>query len=261
MDEHTIVNAADAFGKCEPKQLVTLTIEQILELGVLVFKDNQVVGPARLRVVVPLDAQHKLVEYVKSHGFGASRALDALINAMLDTIGFTGDIEFQTNPETFDWVAKEKSPKGDAGLPGEPGAPAPQTSSPVDPEMEKVVHASGAGSSHFSPYSFYNPFEGAKLTCQRFRAGNLKYENGTTVYADMNWLKAFTARDVAFFRDRAGHAVEHLIAEMHGNDDDGPGGNLGAVGWWVEVFAFVKANDPAFYAVIQGKCHPQEKAV
>lgn len=116
----------------------------------------------------------------------------------------------------------------------------------------RITHFSGAHSSHLSPFSFYNPFEGAKLTCERFREGNRKYENGTTVYAKMNWLKAFHAKDVDFFRSRAGHALEHLIAEMHGEDDNGPGGNLGAVGWWVEVMAYVRKHDPGFYAQIQG---------
>ena len=118
---------------------------------------------------------------------------------------------------------------------------------------DKVTHGSGATSSHFSPFSFFNPFEGAKLTCQRFMSGNHKHENDDPVYANMNWLKAFHARDVGFFRDRAGHALEHFIAEMHGQDDADPGGNLGAVGWWQEVFACVKRRDPFLYGAIQGK--------
>lgn len=117
----------------------------------------------------------------------------------------------------------------------------------------KVSHSSGATSSHFSPFSFFNPYEGTKLTDMRFAEGNRKHENDNPVYADANWLKAFNARDVKFFRDRAGHAMEHLIDEMRGKDDEDPGGNLGAVGWFQEVMAFVKKNDPFFYACIQGK--------
>lgn len=120
-------------------------------------------------------------------------------------------------------------------------------------DNDKVTHSSGSTSSHFSPFSFFNPFEGVKLTCQRFVAGNHKHENDDPVYANMNWLKAFHARDVGFFRDRAGHALEHLLDEMHGVDDGDPGGNLGAVGWCVEVFAYVKKNDPFLYGAIQGK--------
>lgn len=117
----------------------------------------------------------------------------------------------------------------------------------------KVAHGSGATSSHYSPFNFLNPFEGSQLTCQRFKEGNRKHEDNNPVYSEANWLKAFYARDVAFFRDRAGHALEHLIAEMRGDDDDAPGGNLGAVGWWQEVMAFVKKHDPYLYAAIQGK--------
>ncbi len=117
---------------------------------------------------------------------------------------------------------------------------------------DKVTHTSGSQSSHFSEFSFYNPFEGAKLTCQRFKEGNRKYEDSDTVYANMNWLKAFHAKDINFFRDRSGHALEHLIAEMHGDEDEKPGGNLGAVGWWVEIMAYVRKHDPVFYKAIQG---------
>lgn len=121
---------------------------------------------------------------------------------------------------------------------------------------EVATHASGAKSSHYSPFNFNNPFEGTKLTCARFKVGNAKYEGGTTVYAEANWMKAFNAKDINFFRDRSGHALEHLIAEMHGVEDENPGGNLGAVGWWVEIMAYVKAHDPEFYRTIQGTQPP-----
>ncbi len=127
-------------------------------------------------------------------------------------------------------------------------------------EDSKVAHSSGATSSHFSPFAFNNPFEGTKLTCQRFVAGNRKHENDNPVYAEANWLRAFKSRDVAFFRDRAGHALEHLIAEMRGEDDNDPGGNLGAVGWLQEVLAYVKKNDPFLYGAIQGKWNINDKA-
>ena len=123
---------------------------------------------------------------------------------------------------------------------------------PLD-ETGRVAHASGAASSYFSSFSFHNPMEGLRLTCQRFDYGNRKYENNTPIYDEANWLRAFKAKDWQFFRDRAGHALEHLRAEMRGEDDDGPGGNLGAIGWFVEVMAYVKKHDPVFYALIQGK--------
>jgi len=126
-------------------------------------------------------------------------------------------------------------------------------------ETEIVQHVSGAKSSHFSPFVFNSPFEGAKLTCQRFAYGDGKYAPGETVYENLNWMKALKARDVGFFRDRAGHALDHLVKEMRGIDDDGPGGNLGAVGWWVEVFAYVKKHDPQLYGAIQGKWPLQPK--
>lgn len=129
--------------------------------------------------------------------------------------------------------------------------------SPADPN--KVAHSSGAASSHFSPFSFNATYEGAKVTAQRFAAGNAKYENNTNVYADANWLKAYHAKDWKFFRDRAGHALEHLIDEMRGKNDSDPGGNLGALGWFVDVMAFVKVNDPVFYQQIQGTISARPK--
>jgi hypothetical protein len=118
---------------------------------------------------------------------------------------------------------------------------------------KKVAHSSGAASSHFSPFYFNPTFEGLKLTCLRYKEGNRKYENSGTVWAEANWLKAFKARDVQFFRDRAGHCLEHLIDEMRGKDDLDPGGNLGAIGWFQDAMAFVKKYDPFFYGAIQGK--------
>jgi hypothetical protein len=127
-------------------------------------------------------------------------------------------------------------------------------------EEVKVAHKSGATSSHFSPFNFYCTYEGTKLTTARFKAGNTKHENDNPVYSEANWLKAYHAKDIEFFRDRAGHALEHLIDEMRGQDDKDPGGNLGAVGWFVDVMAFVKKNDPAFYEAIQGKSPKQPGA-
>lgn len=124
---------------------------------------------------------------------------------------------------------------------------------PTEPEEEKVSHSSGATSSHFSPFTFYPTYEGVRLTSLRFKEGNRKHENSDPIYSNANWLKAFKARDVAFFRDRAGHAMEHLIDEMRGVDDKDPGGNLGAVGWFQDVMAYVKKNDPFLYGAIQGK--------
>ena len=116
-----------------------------------------------------------------------------------------------------------------------------------------VVSASGSTSSHFSDFNFHPTYEGARLTALRFKHGNEKHENSGTVYSEANWLKAYHARDVAFFRDRGGHSMEHLIDEMRGVDDPDPGGNLGAIGWYVDVLAFIKKNDPHFYGAIQGK--------
>ena len=120
-------------------------------------------------------------------------------------------------------------------------------------DTAKVTHSSGANSSYKAPNFFLMPGNSIDLTAQRFEYGNDKYEDGNTVYNDANWLKAFYARDLQFFRDRAGHVKKHLWAEMRGHDDPAPGGNLGAIGWWLDVMAFIKDEDPYFYGALQGK--------
>lgn len=115
---------------------------------------------------------------------------------------------------------------------------------------------SGATSSYSSAPYFYMPGEGIKLTALRFKHGNDKHEHGDSVYANANWLKAVKGRDWQFFRDRAGHVIDHIWAEMRGEDDPDPGGNLGAIGWWLEAMAYVKKVDPLLYQVIQGKVPP-----
>ncbi|MGH7184522.1 MAG: hypothetical protein ACREJN_21460 [Nitrospiraceae bacterium] len=123
-------------------------------------------------------------------------------------------------------------------------------------ESDIVKHQSGATSSHITPPYFRMPGEAVKLTALRFQHGNEKHENGNPVYGEANWMTAYRAKDYMFFRDRAGHALEHLWDEMQGKEDPSPGGNLGAVGWAIEVLAYVKVNDPEFYEVIQGKRKP-----
>lgn len=249
----TIISAEDMFGSVIPSatQIKPLSLGDMVALGMSISETDDAV-----MLEVPFIAQKKLVEYVKNVGFGASKVLDVLLRGMLTAAGMTGKVQFQINEKTFTWSAQmlKNSPKEEAGQP-EPAAGIVAPPASISDEDQKVAHKSGANSSHFSPFSFFCPFEGVRLTCQRFLAGNRKYEAGTTVYAEMNWLKALASRDVAFFRDRAGHALEHLLYEMHGTEDSGPGGNLGAVGWWVETFAYVKSRDPFLYACIQGKHH------
>jgi hypothetical protein len=124
--------------------------------------------------------------------------------------------------------------------------------SPTPDDSDKFAFKSGATSSRHYDQLFIMPGESLPLTAARFGYGNAKHENSTPIYSEANWLKAFHARDVEFFRERATHAVHHLWSELRGNDDHDPGGNLGAVGWFVEVFAFVRKHDPDLYAAIQG---------
>lgn len=125
---------------------------------------------------------------------------------------------------------------------------------------DKVKFSSGATSGGKStPYVFMT-WAGVKRTALRFWYGNQKHENGQTVLADANWLKAFHSRDLEFFRDRMAHAIDHIQAEMQGRFETTPGGNWGAVGWCTEVMPFVEENDREFYLAIVGLLpHPGER--
>lgn len=126
---------------------------------------------------------------------------------------------------------------------------------------DKVTFASGATSSkgHDAPYWLLT-WLSVEKTALRFGAGNEKHENRDTVLANANWLKAFHARDLAFFRNRATHAFDHFKAEMQGQHDSDAGGNWGAVGWFLEVISFVEKHDPLFYEAIVGlKPHPGKR--
>lgn len=117
---------------------------------------------------------------------------------------------------------------------------------------DKIAFSSGATSSVGMPEYHLVPGEIEDLIAMRFAYGNHKHEDGNTVLAEANWLRAYRARDIAFFRDRAAHARKHLKRESRGDYDGAPGGNLGAVGWWLEVAAFINKHDPLFYDAING---------
>lgn len=126
---------------------------------------------------------------------------------------------------------------------------------------DKVKFASGATSSkgHDAPYQLMTHCA-VKRGALRFGAGNVKHENSDTILANANWLKAFHARDLAFFRNRYQHARDHMDNEMQGIRDLDLGGNFGAVVWFLEVMCYVEDNDPAFYDAIIGlKPHPGER--
>lgn len=116
-----------------------------------------------------------------------------------------------------------------------------------------VTFASGATSSKAFPAFWRVPIEGLELEAARFNYGNHKHEHDNPVHSQANWLIAFHARDVAFYWDRATHAVEHIWREMRGDDDFEPGGNIGGARWFTAIMAFTKKYDPELYEAIQGK--------
>ncbi len=130
------------------------------------------------------------------------------------------------------------------------------------PKDDKVAFSSGATSSGQAPPLRYVMPEFEAEIAYRFDAGNRKHEKGTNIFAEANWLKAFHARDTAFFQDRMHHARVHFDLEMRGRRDKDPGGNRGAIGWWLSVAAFVERWDPELYNAIVGLTQPpQQRAI
>lgn len=125
---------------------------------------------------------------------------------------------------------------------------------------DKVKFASGATSGgSYPPFNLMTGF-GRVRGAERFGYGNAKHEAGQTILADANWLKAFHARDLPFFRDRISHAQEHIFAESQGRFDKNSGGNWGAVAWCCDVMPFVEKFDPEFYLAVVGLTpHPGER--
>jgi hypothetical protein len=127
---------------------------------------------------------------------------------------------------------------------------------------DKVAYSSGATSGGIHAPYFLMAWEGVPLGALRYEYGNQKHEDGQNVLAEANWLKAFHARDLKFFQDRAAHAIDHIRAEMSGHLDKEPGGNWGAVIWCADVMPFVAKYDPDFYAaVIRLRQHPGKRTV
>lgn len=121
----------------------------------------------------------------------------------------------------------------------------------------KKTFSSGATSAHGAhPYRYMAGY-GVKAGSLRYGYGNVKHEDGNTVLAEANWLKAFHARDLEFFQDRFEHAKEHIQDESQGKFDLAPGGNMGAVVWCADIMCFTAKFDPDFYMAVVGRVkHP-----
>lgn len=117
----------------------------------------------------------------------------------------------------------------------------------------KKTFSSGATSAHGAPPYQLCTWVGFHNTSLRFGYGNVKHEDNTTILAEANWLKAFHARDLEFFQDRFSHAIMHIVQEVQGRFDPAPGGNLGAVGWFVEITSYLAKYDPDFYMAVVGR--------
>lgn len=90
-----------------------------------------------------------------------------------------------------------------------------------------VASRSGAFSTPATRYDLLPPIL-LEQVAKRFEAGAVKY-------GPENWRKGLA--DTEYLRDRANHALQHLLNYIHGIDNggDGPTENLAAVGWAVAV--------------------------
>lgn len=102
-----------------------------------------------------------------------------------------------------------------------------------------VTFPSGAASSSAPRYDLV-PRALLEAVATRFEAGARKY-------GENQWRKGL--RDPQFLRERANHALQHLLNYIHGTDngEDTAVDNLGAVGWAVAVLLEAEAakrSDP-----------------
>lgn len=93
---------------------------------------------------------------------------------------------------------------------------------------EEIRFASGAVCAHGALRYDLVPRVLLDAVAQRFTAGAAKY-------GDDNLQKGMD--DPEFLRERANHALEHLLNYIHGTDngEDSPRDNLAAVGWGVAI--------------------------
>jgi hypothetical protein len=117
------------------------------------------------------------------------------------------------------------------------------------PNME--VFKSGAKRSERKPSYGYMNGAIIPLIAQRYEHGHVKYDP-SELYAEANWKRAVEGRDVEFCKQLFTHAIDHLWAEMRGIDDPDSGGNLGAVGWGLDILAYIKCCDPDLYMATRG---------
>lgn len=128
-----IVHAEDSFGKSSPPALPEFTLEDLIGLGITVVDSD-----STLTIEVPLVAQKKLIESVKGHGFGASKAVDVVLERILKLVGFTGKISMTADPKTFAWTAwqdKRTDAKEEA-----PAPTAPQAAEQPPTDDEELLH-------------------------------------------------------------------------------------------------------------------------
>lgn len=128
-----IVHAEDSFGKSSAPALPEFTLEDLVGLGITVVDSD-----TTLMIEVPMLAQKKLIESLKGHGFGASKALDLVMQKMLKVVGFIGKISMKADPQTFAWTAwqdKRTDAKEEA-----PAPPAPQTTEPQPVDDAELLH-------------------------------------------------------------------------------------------------------------------------
>lgn len=112
-----IIDAADAFlipaEQKLPPSFPEFDQEQLIDIGITYVATDK----TRL-LTIPLKAQKFLMESVKGHGFGMTKAIDPLVQRILQLFEFKGTVQFHTPDGTFDLCASQGIqvlPKAQAG--------------------------------------------------------------------------------------------------------------------------------------------------
>lgn len=97
-----LISIEDKFGKSRGPVYPTLTVQDLIELGVVYVETDEMV-----LVEVPILTQKKLIETTKNYGFGIGRALDQMMRDMLNVFGIKGKAEMAVD-EKLTWRAWQK---------------------------------------------------------------------------------------------------------------------------------------------------------
>lgn len=184
--------------------LPQFTKAELLDLGVK-FSETELTRSC----TIPLSAQRKMVESVKTFGFGSSDALRALIQNAIAVLGFVGQAKFAVQQDTFAWNAwqdKRQPPKEEGGDTSPVTSPPSGSLQQFESGAVRDANVAGAKGGFPARYDLVSP-----IALRRIAE---TYGEGAQKYNDHNWRKGMPISSCV------NHAFAHLIAYMMGDGSE-----------------------------------------